>query len=104
METSVLGLSGTGWQNKGSLRMSLIRKFDFSAPDEETPDDRADANRQTASLAGLAVALLLVVAGLYIIRVLHAEAALEDCLMSGQRGCVAAASQSGYGGNPRLPM
>ncbi len=64
--------------------MGLIRKFDFRG---ETAEDRADANRQTASLAGLAVALFLVVAGLYIFRTLHAKAVLEDCLMSGQRSC-----------------
>ncbi len=65
--------------------MGLIRKLDFS---EDSAEDRADANRQTASLAGLAVALFLVVVGLYIVHALHAEAVMEDCLMSGQRGCV----------------
>jgi predicted metal-binding membrane protein len=64
--------------------MGLIKKLDFR---QETPEDLADANRQTASLAGLAVALCLVVAGLFVFRALHAEAVLEDCLMSGQRGC-----------------
>jgi hypothetical protein len=34
------------------------------------------------------VALFLVVVGLYIVHALHAEAVMEDCLMSGQRGCV----------------
>jgi predicted metal-binding membrane protein len=64
--------------------MAIIRKFDFG---KETAEDRADANRQTASLAGLAIALFLVVVGLYIFRTLHTKAILEDCLMSGQRSC-----------------
>ncbi len=45
------------------------------------------ANRQTASLAGLAAALLLIVAGLYLIKVLHHTCAIEDCLLAGRRNC-----------------
>jgi len=50
-------------------------------------DDRDEANRQTASLAGMAVALLLVVVGLFLIRELHAKAMVEDCLLSGRQNC-----------------
>jgi uncharacterized membrane protein len=50
-------------------------------------DDQDDANRQTASLAGMAVALLLVVVGLFLIRQLHAKSMVEDCLMSGRINC-----------------
>jgi predicted metal-binding membrane protein len=67
--------------------MGHFRKFDFADHADETLDERTEANRQTASLAGLAIALFLVVAGLFIFRELHAEAVLEDCLMSGQRSC-----------------
>ncbi len=49
------------------------------------PDD--DDDRQTASLSGLVVALLLVVAGLLLVRALHLEAALEDCLLAGRLVC-----------------
>jgi hypothetical protein len=49
--------------------------------------DAADANRQTASLAGVAITLLLLVVGLYLVRTLHAESAIEDCLMAGRRNC-----------------
>jgi hypothetical protein len=62
----------------------MIRKFEFA---KESAEDRADANRQTASLAGLAIALFLVVAGLFVFRALHARAVMEDCFMSGQRVC-----------------
>jgi uncharacterized membrane protein len=50
-------------------------------------DDQEGADRQTASLAGLAVALLLVVIGLFLVRQLHAKAAIEDCLLSGRSNC-----------------
>ena len=52
-------------------------------------DDEADANRQSASLAGVAVTLLLLVVGLFLVRELHAAAVVEDCLMSGRSNCEA---------------
>jgi hypothetical protein len=50
-------------------------------------DDQEGADRQTASLAGLAVTLFLVVIGLFLVRQLHAKAAIEDCLLAGRRNC-----------------
>jgi len=50
-------------------------------------DDFESANRQTASLAGLAVALLLVVVGLYLIHALHQKTRVEDCLLAGHLNC-----------------
>jgi uncharacterized membrane protein len=50
-------------------------------------DDQEAANRQTASLAGLAVALLLVVIGLFLVRTLHAKCVVEDCLLAGRSNC-----------------
>ena len=50
-------------------------------------DDQEGANRQTASLAGLAVALLLVVVSLFLVRQLQAKTAIEDCLLSGRGNC-----------------
>jgi len=50
-------------------------------------DEAAEANRLTASLAGLAVALMLVVAGLFLIQHLRDKAQIEDCLMSGRLNC-----------------
>ncbi len=53
--------------------------------------DREDAqhaeDRRTASLGGLAVALLLVVVGLMLVRVLRHEATVEDCLLAGRVDC-----------------
>jgi hypothetical protein len=50
-------------------------------------EDQDGADRQTASLAGMAVALLLVVVGLFLIRELHAKGAVEDCLLAGRHDC-----------------
>lgn len=52
----------------------------------EDADEEA-ANRQTASLGGVAVTLLLLVVGLFLVRELHAKAAVEDCLMAGRMNC-----------------
>ena len=49
--------------------------------------DAADADRQTASLAGVAVTLLLLVIGLFLVHTLHSESIIEDCLMAGRRNC-----------------
>ncbi len=50
-------------------------------------DEDEVANRQTASLAGVAITLLLLVIGLFLVRELHAKAMIEDCLMSGRSNC-----------------
>jgi hypothetical protein len=62
--------------------MAQLRRLVFSRDDAEEAE-----NRQTRSLAGLAVALLLVVASLYVLRQLAAEAAIEDCLLANRRIC-----------------
>ncbi len=57
------------------------------------PDDaEEDANRQTASLAGVVVILLLLVAGLYLFHNLRTKSLIEDCLMAGHRNCDAIAA------------
>jgi hypothetical protein len=50
-------------------------------------DEQTAANRQTQSLAGLAVTLFLVVLSLGLVQVLHKKATLEDCLLSGRSNC-----------------
>ena len=49
--------------------------------------EQAEANRVTSSLAGLAFALLLVVAGLFLVQHLRDKAQIEDCLLSGRLNC-----------------
>ncbi len=50
-------------------------------------EDQEAADRQTASLAGVAITLLLLVIGLFLVRELQAKATLEDCLLSGRTNC-----------------
>jgi hypothetical protein len=50
-------------------------------------EDEAAANRQTASLGGVAIALLLIVVGLFLIHQLHEKVQIEDCLLSGRTNC-----------------
>jgi len=49
--------------------------------------DEETANRQTASLAGVAITLVLLVIGLFLVRELHSKSLIEDCLMSGRTQC-----------------
>jgi len=51
---------------------------------ERAEDDR----RFTNSLAGLAVALFLIVIGLYVTEELAAQSKLEDCVLQGRADCV----------------
>ncbi len=50
-------------------------------------DKQAIADRQTASLAALAVTLGLVVAGVFLCHALRHTAELQDCLLSGRTNC-----------------
>ena len=50
-------------------------------------DEAVAANRITASLAGLAFALVLVVGGLLLLRGLTEKSRVEDCLLAGRINC-----------------
>jgi hypothetical protein len=54
----------------------------------EPLDEEAVANRQTASLGGVAISLFLIVVGLYLVHALHAKAQVEDCLLAGRTNCL----------------
>lgn len=54
---------------------------------DESVDDEKQADRQTASLAGLMIALALIVVGLFLVQRLHTESQIEDCLLSGRTNC-----------------
>ncbi len=64
--------------------MTTIYRFGFVPTDL---DEEEAVNRQTASLAGLAVVLLLVVSSLFLIHRLHAASRVEDCLLAGRINC-----------------
>lgn len=50
-------------------------------------DDAMEDRRVTASLAGLAFALALVVVGLFLLHGLSEKSRVEDCLMAGRINC-----------------
>ncbi len=49
-------------------------------------EDRVE-QRQTKGLIGIAVILLLLIAGLFLVQHLRAIAMVEDCLMAGRHDC-----------------
>jgi uncharacterized membrane protein len=53
----------------------------------EERDDPETADRQTASLAGIAVTLLLLVIGLFLVRQLQTKSVVEGCLLAGRGDC-----------------
>ncbi len=62
--------------------MAHIQRLPLSRDEEQEL-----ADRKTASLAGLAVTLLVVVAGLYVMHQLAVTTAVEDCLLAGRSNC-----------------
>ena len=54
---------------------------------EDDDEDKDDRDRLKRSLAGLAVALLLVVAGIYLVARLHKQNEIEVCLEAGHHNC-----------------
>ena len=50
-------------------------------------DAQIDADRQTAGLIGVAVVLLLLIVGLFLVHTLHDTGHLEDCLLAGRLDC-----------------
>lgn len=61
-------------------------------PARVTPSEsRDEADRQTASLAAMAVIVALLVIGLFLVHTLRHTAAVEDCLMANRRDCDAVA-------------
>jgi len=67
--------------------MARIYRPSYSDDDLKEADDRKAADRQTASLAGMAITLLIVVVCLFLLRELHKKAAIEDCLLAGRSDC-----------------
>ena len=48
---------------------------------------QSQSERQSASLAGLAMTLFLVVIGLYVTEALRLQARVQDCVLSGRIAC-----------------
>lgn len=54
---------------------------------EQTPQDPREPHSRRAAVAGLLVAIALVVVGLILVRVLGNAGRLQDCMMSGRTNC-----------------
>lgn len=50
-------------------------------------DQHKAADRQTASLVGIVIILVLLVSSLFLVQHLRRSNAIEDCLMAGRRNC-----------------
>ena len=56
-------------------------------PWQDDAEEQKQADRQTASLAAVAVTLVLLVLGLFLIHQLATVSTIEDCLLAGRRNC-----------------
>ncbi len=66
----------------------MAKSYRFSFSGEKLSDeDREEQDRQTRSLAGMAVTLMVLVISVFLMRELQAQSAIEDCLASGSRTC-----------------
>jgi hypothetical protein len=54
-------------------------------PDEQAQNRVED--RQTASLAGVVIILVVLVLGLFLVQQLGTATKIEDCLLAGRRNC-----------------
>lgn len=59
-----------------------------SIPIMPRPDPEEDRRRIRSNIAALVFAALLVIVGVYLVRVLAEKSRLEDCLMSGRNNCM----------------
>lgn len=55
--------------------------------DDRREDEEEESNRQTRSLAALAIVLALALAALFFIHHLKRAGDLQDCLMAGRTNC-----------------
>lgn len=65
----------------GDGPVSKIYRLIFNA------DDREERDTQTASLAGLAVVLAVLVVCLFLVKNLAQTSRLEDCMLQGRTNC-----------------
>ena len=56
-------------------------------PESLKPERPEPAGSRTPAMAGLAIAVVLLVVGLWLARELRAASKMQDCLMSGRTNC-----------------
>ncbi|WP_424167098.1 hypothetical protein [Bradyrhizobium sp.] len=75
----------TSWKEEGLLMSDL--KSENSKPESPKPERPEPAGSRTPAMAGLAIAVVLLVVGLWLARELRAASKMQDCLMSGRTNC-----------------
>jgi hypothetical protein len=58
-----------------------------SGPANAKPDHRESRDNNLPAMAGLAIAVVLLVVGLWLARELRAASKMQDCVMSGRTNC-----------------
>jgi hypothetical protein len=58
-----------------------------SRNDGKAGEDREPAETRTPAIAGLVIAVILLVVGWWLVRELTAASKMQDCLMSGRTNC-----------------
>ena len=56
-------------------------------PEKDRSEETESQGNHTAAMAGLAIAVVLLVVGLWLARELTAASKMQDCLMSGRTNC-----------------
>ncbi|MGA7940287.1 hypothetical protein [Bradyrhizobium sp.] len=84
-QTGMIKGKTTSWKEEGLLMSDL--KSENSKPESPKPERPEPAGSRTPAMAGLAIAVVLLVVGLWLARELRAASKMQDCLMSGRTNC-----------------
>ena len=66
---------------------SQMTKPQMTKPQKTKPENPESQGSRTPAIAGLAIAVVLLVVGLWLARELTAASKMQDCLMSGRTNC-----------------
>ena len=64
-----------------------MTKSQMTKPQKTKPENPESQGSRTPAIAGLAIAVVLLVVGLWLARELTAASKMQDCLMSGRTNC-----------------
>jgi len=74
-------------QRRGENVVAFRKRTPDAAKPAPAPEPEDERRRVRSNVAALIFAALLVVVGLYLVRVLAEKSRLEDCLLSGRNNC-----------------
>ena len=73
-------------ENQENSEMSATKPQN-AGPKKMEPDDADSQGSRAPAMAGLLIAIVLLVVGLWLARELTATSKMQDCLMSGRTNC-----------------